>query len=122
MTATHILALLIMLVIPAFVTLLGVKRMNSTTALGAKGGYRSERSMSSPAAWAFAQKACGIRYVIGGVVMAVCSVLLTLILPVTKTVMASVIYALVFAVSWIVVVLVLMVLVEFALIGKHYGA
>ena len=36
--------------------------------------------------------------------------------------MASVIYALVFAGAWIVVVLVLMVLVEFALIGKHYGA
>ena len=120
MTFTHILALIIMLIIPAFTVLLGFKRMNSPAALGEKGGYRSERSMVSPAAWAFAQKANGVRYVIGGIAMAVCSVLLTMILPVTKTVLASVIYALVFASAWIVMVLVLMVLTEFALINKHF--
>jgi len=121
MTSTHILALIIMLIIPAFTTLLGFKRMSSTAALGAKGGYRSERATVSPAAWAFAQKACGIRYLIGGVAMAVFSVLLTLVLPVTKTVFASVVYALVFAGAWVVVVLVLMVLTEFALINKHFS-
>ena len=120
MTSTHILALIIMLIIPAFITLLGFKRMNSTAALGAKEGYRSERATVSPAAWAFAQKACGIRYLIGGVAMAICSVLLTLVLPVTKTVFASVVYALVFAGAWVVGVLVLMVLTEFALINKHF--
>ena len=120
MTGTHILALLIMLILPVCITLLGLKRMKADTKLGARGGYRSERSMVSPAAWTYAQKKNGLYYVIGGLIMAVLSVLLTTVLPATKTVTPSVIYALVFASAWIVCILVLMVITEMDLIGKHF--
>ncbi len=120
MTGTHILALIIMLILPVCITLLGVNRLTAETKLGARGGYRSERSMVSAAAWTYAQKKNGLYYVIGGIVMAALSVLLTLILPVTKTVTTSVIYALIFASAWVVGLLVLMVITEMNLISKHF--
>ena len=120
MTANHILALIIMLILPVFTVLSGLKRMNSPAALGAKGGYRSERAMVSQEAWAFAQKTNGLYCTIGGIVMAICSVLLTLILPATKTVLPMIVYALVFASAWIVMILVLMVLTETTIMSKHF--
>lgn len=120
MTATHILALIIMLILPVCTALTGFRRMTSTFAFGAKGGYRSERAMVSPAAWAFAQKTNGLYYVIGGIVMAICSVLLTMVLPATKTALPMIVYALIFASAWIVLNLVLMVLTETAIMGKHF--
>ncbi len=121
MNGTHILALIIMLILPVCTALLGLKRMNANAAFGARGAYRSERAMVSPAAWAFAQKTNGLYDVIGGAVMAVLSVLLTLLLPETKTALPAIIYALVFASAWIVMNLVLMVLTEAAIIGKHFA-
>ena len=120
MTTMHIIALMIMLILPVCIALIGAKRMKSDTALGARGGYRSERSMISAAAWNYAQKKNGLYYLIGGVVMAVLSVLLVMILPETKTALPSVIYALIFAACWIVGILVLMVLTEMSLINKHF--
>ncbi len=120
MTSTHILALIIMLILPVCTALTGLKRMTSNAAFGAKGGYRSERAMVSPSAWAFAQKTNGLYYVIGGIVMAIFSVLLTMVLPATKTALPMIVYALVFACAWIVLNLVLMVLTETAIMGKHF--
>ena len=120
MTTMHITALIIMLILPVYIALIGAKRMNANTALGTRGGYRSERSMVSADAWNYAQKKNGLFYLIGGIVMAALSVLLVMILPETKTALPSMIYALVFASSWIVGVLVLMVLTEMSLINKHF--
>ena len=120
MTTNHILALIIMLVLPVGTALLGLKRMKSTSPLGAKGGYRSERSMVSSESWAFAQKINGLYYTIGGAMMVVFSVLLTFILPETKTFTPMLVYALVFVGAWIVLNLVLMVLTETAIMSKHF--
>ena len=120
MTSNHVLALIIMLILPILIALTGAKRIKGNTALGARGGYRSERSMVSAAAWTYAQKRNGLYYLIGGIVMAVCSVLLTMILPETKTMLPSLVYALVFASAWIVGILVLMVITEMSLINKHF--
>ncbi|MBR5287570.1 MAG: SdpI family protein [Clostridia bacterium] len=120
MTTTKILALIIMLVLPVCIALLGAKRMKANTEIGARGGYRSERSMVSSAAWTYAQKKNGVYYLIGGVIMAVLSVLLATILPETKTMVPLIVYALVFAAVWIVGVLVLMVITEMQLISKHF--
>ena len=122
MTATHILALIIMLILPVCTALVGFKRMNSAAPFGSKGGYRSERALVSPAAWTFAQKVNGLYYAVGGVVMAVFSILLTSVLPATKTAMPMIVYALVFAAAWIVLNLVLMVLTEMAIMRKHFSS
>ena len=120
MTANHILVLIIMLVLPVCTILLGMKRMKSAAPLGSKGGYRSERSMISAEAWTFAQKINGLYYTIGGAVMVVLSVLLTIALPEMKTAAPMITYALVFASAWVVMNLVLMVLTETAIMGKHF--
>jgi len=120
MTAAHVLPLLIMLVLPVFTALIGLKRMTGSSAPGAKSGYRSERSMVSADAWAFAQKTNGLYNLVGGIAMIICSVLLTLVLPVTKTMLPMIIYALVFVGAWIVMNLVLMVLTETAIMSKHF--
>ena len=120
MTATHILALIIMLIPPVCTALTGFKRMTSNAAFGARGGYRSERAMVSPSAWAFAQKTNGLYYVIGGIITAIFSVLLTIALPADRTAVSMIIYALVFACAWIALNLVLMVLTETAIMHKHF--
>ena len=121
MTTNHLFALIIMLILPVCTAFIGFKRMTNPVPFGARGGYSSERARVSTAAWAFAQKACGVRYVIGGIAMVVCSVALTMILPEMKTALPMIVYGLVFASAWLVVNLVLMVLTEFALIGQHFA-
>ena len=82
MLATWILCIFIMLVIPAVTAQTGLLRLRSCSTPDAERGYRSELSLSSPEAWAYAQKACGPRYIAGGLLMAVLPLLMAPSLPV----------------------------------------
>ncbi|MDO5299663.1 MAG: SdpI family protein [Clostridia bacterium] len=81
MAATWILCIFILLIIPFLTLQCGFLRMNRCAKLGAERGYRSQLAMSSPEAWAYAQKACTVRYMITGVVMALLSLLIAFSLP-----------------------------------------
>ena len=73
MFATWILFIFIMLVIPYLTFEAGFLRIKKCASMDAERGYRSKLSQSSPEAWAYAQKACTVRYMAAGIIMAVVS-------------------------------------------------
>lgn len=73
MFATWILFIFIMLVIPYLTFEAGFLRLKKCASMDAERGYRSKLSQSSPEAWAYAQKACTVRYMAAGIIMAVVS-------------------------------------------------
>lgn len=82
MLATWILCVFIMLVIPAITAQTGFLRLRLCREPAAARGYRSELSLLSPEAWAYAQKACGPRYIVGGLAMAALPLLMLPSLPI----------------------------------------
>ena len=81
MFATWILYVFIMLVIPAVTAQTGYLRLKSCAAFDAERGYHSTLALSSPEAWAYAQKASSMSYLVTGIVMAVLSLLIAYGLP-----------------------------------------
>lgn len=81
MFATWILCIFVLLIIPFLTAQSGYLRLKQCAEVGAERGYRSALAMSSPEAWAFAQKASSVRYIITGIVMAVLSLVIAFSLP-----------------------------------------
>ena len=73
MFATWILFIFIMLIVPFLTFQAGFLRVKRCASMDAERGYRSKLSQSSPEAWAYAQKACTLRYMAAGIIMAVVS-------------------------------------------------
>ena len=78
MSLTFILCLAVLLSVPALLIYIGYTRQNLCGSIGAKLGYASALALSSPEAWAFAQKSSVKRYIVTGAITAVIAVLLML--------------------------------------------
>ena len=81
MFVSWLLCLFLMLIIPVLTLQTGYLRLRKCADMDAERGYRTALSLSSPNAWAFAQKASSVRYMVTGFVMAVLSVLIARALP-----------------------------------------
>ena len=81
MFVSWLLCLFLMLIIPVLTLQTGYLRLRKCADMDAERGYRTALSLSSPKAWAFAQKASSVRYMVTGFVMAVLSVLIARALP-----------------------------------------
>ena len=81
MFVSWLLCLFLMLIIPVLTLQTGYLRLRKCADMDAERGYRTALSLSSPEAWAYAQKACSVRYMVTGLVMAVLSVLIARALP-----------------------------------------
>lgn len=78
MSVTWLICLAILLVIPVVLVYAGYMRQNHCNNLGAKFGYTTRLSLTSPESWAHAQKACPVRYIVAGAALAVFAVLMML--------------------------------------------
>lgn len=81
MFVSWLLCLFLMLMIPVLTLQTGYLRLRKCAGMDAERGYRTALSLSSPEAWAYAQKACSVRYMVTGLVMAVIAVLVARALP-----------------------------------------
>lgn len=81
MFVSWLLCLFLMLIIPVLTLQTGYLRLRKCAGMDAERGYRTALSLSSPEAWAYAQKACSVRYMVAGFVMAVIAVLVARALP-----------------------------------------
>ena len=81
MFVSWLLCLFLMLIIPVLTLQTGYLRLRKCADMDAERGYRTALSLSSPEAWAYAQKACSVRYMVTGFVMAVIAVLVSRALP-----------------------------------------
>lgn len=81
MFVSWLLCLFLMLIIPVLTLQTGYLRLRKCADMDAERGYRTALSLSSPEAWAYAQKASSVRYMVTGLVMAVLSVLIARALP-----------------------------------------
>ena len=97
-----------------------VLRMRKCAQLGAPRGYRSELARSSQTAWDYAQKLCSMRYMLGGIVMAIAALAILFALPI-ETIASLYLFTLVVVLFEVVAVLCLMASVESSL-RKHLSA
>lgn len=81
MFVSWLLCLFLMLIIPVLTLQTGYLRLRKCADMDAERGYRTALSLSSPEAWAYAQKACSVRYMVAGFVMAVIALLVARALP-----------------------------------------
>lgn len=79
MSLAWLLCLLLLMVVPAIMLYAGHVRKNLGTKVGAKHGYSTRLSLSSPEAWAHAQAACIKPYTLRGAILAVVCALLMLV-------------------------------------------
>ena len=82
MFATWILCLFLVLIAPYLLIEASVLRTRKCAQLGAPRGYRSELARSSQTAWDYAQKLCGVRYMVSGIVMALAAPALLFAAPI----------------------------------------
>ena len=120
MFATWILCLFLVLIAPYLLIEASVLRTRKCAQLGAPRGYRSELARSSQTAWDYAQKLCSMRYMLGGIVMAIAALAILFALPI-ETISSLYLFTLVVVLFEVVTVLCLMASVESSL-RKHLSA
>ncbi len=120
MFATWILCLFLVLIAPYLLIEASVLRTRKCAQLGAPRGYRSELARSSQTAWDYAQKLCSMRYMRGGIVMAIAALAILFALPI-ETISSLYLFTLVVVLFEVVTVLCLMASVESSL-RKHLSA
>ena len=120
MFATWILCLFLVLIAPYLLIEASVLRTRKCAQLGAPRGYRSELARSSQTAWDYAQKLCSMRYMLGGIVMAIAALAILFALPI-ETIASLYLFTLVVVLFEVVAVLCLMASVESSL-RKHLSA
>lgn len=81
MFATWILCIFFVLIAPYLLVEAAVLRTRKCAQLGAPRGYRSELARSSQTAWDYAQKLCSMRYMLGGIVMAIAALAILFACP-----------------------------------------
>lgn len=111
---TTILCYIALLILPLCSFLLGMKRRSGCKEMHAKLGYMSELALTSPHAWACAQRASSLRYMIVSVVLAVFSIWALSILP-ANTPAALGVSALMLVMFQVLVMIVVIVTVEVSL-------
>ena len=79
MSFEWILCLLLLMIIPAIMVYAGYVRQSCCAKVGAKYGYTTRLSLSSPEAWAHAQAECPKRYMVSGGVLVAVALLLMLV-------------------------------------------
>ena len=120
MFATWILCLFLVLIAPYLLIEASVLRTRKCAQLGAPRGHRSELTRSSQTAWDYAQKLCSMRYMLGGIVMAIAALAILFALPI-ETISSLYLFTLVVVLFEVVTVLCLMASVESSL-RKHLSA
>lgn len=120
MFATWILCIFFVLIAPYLLVKAAVLRTRKCAQLGAPRGYRSELARSSQTAWDYAQKLCSMRYMLGGIVMAIAALAILFALPI-ETISSLYLFTLVVVLFEVVTVLCLMASVESSL-RKHLSA
>lgn len=120
MFATWILCIFFVLIAPYLLVEAAVLRTCKCAQLGAPRGYRSELARSSQTAWDYAQKLCSMRYMLGGIVMAIAALAILFALPI-ETISSLYLFTLVVVLFEVVTVLCLMASVESSL-RKHLSA
>ena len=120
MFATWILCIFFVLIAPHLLVEAAVLRTHKCAQLGAPRGYRSELARSSQTAWDYAQKLCSMRYMLGGIVMAIAALAILFALPI-ETISSLYLFTLVVVLFEVVTVLCLMASVESSL-RKHLSA
>ena len=120
MYASWILCLFLFLIAPYLLIEASVLRTRKCAQLGAPRGYRSELARSSQTAWDYAQKLCSMRYMLGGIVMAIAALAILFALPI-ETISSLYLFTLVVVLFEVVTVLCLMASVESSL-RKHLSA
>ncbi len=120
MFATWILCLFLVLIAPYLLIEASVLRTRKCAQLGAPRGYRSELARSSQTAWDYAQKLCSMRYMLGGIVMAIAALAILFALPI-ETISSLYLFTLVVVLFEVVTVLCLMASVESSL-RKHVAS
>lgn len=111
---TTVLCYISLLIIPVCSFLMGLYRRSGCKEMHARLGYTSELSLSGPQAWARAQQASSLRYMIVSVVLAVFSFWALAILP-ANTPAALGVSALMLVMSQVLVMIVVIVTVEVSL-------
>lgn len=120
MFATWILCLFLVLIAPYLLIEASVLRTRKCAQLGAPRGYRSELARSSQTAWDYAQKLCSMRYMLGGIVMAIAALAILFALPI-ETISSLYLFTLVVVLFEVVTVLCLVASVESSL-RKHVAS
>ena len=120
MFATWILCLFLVLIAPYLLIEASVLGTRKCAQLGAPRGYRSELARSSQTAWDYAQKLCSMRYMLGGIVMAIAALAILFALPI-ETISSLYLFTLVVVLFEVVTVLCLMASVESSL-RKHVAS
>ena len=120
MFATWILCIFFVLIAPYLLVESAVLRTRKGAQLGAPRGYRSELARSSQTAWDYAQKLCSMRYMLGGIVMAIAALAILFALPI-ETISSLYLFTLVVVLFEVVTVLCLMASVESSL-RKHVAS
>lgn len=111
---TTVLCYISLLIIPVCSFLMGLYRRSGCKEMHARLGYTSELSLSGPQAWARAQQASSLRYMIVSVVLAVFSFWALAILP-ANTPAALGVSALMLVMFQVLVIIVVIVTVEVSL-------
>lgn len=111
---TTILCYIALLILPLCSFLLGMKRRSGCKEMHAKLGYMSELALTSPHAWACAQRASSLRYMIVSVVLSIACPWFLSILP-AKTPAALAVSALTLVMFETVVMVVVISTVEVSL-------
>ncbi|MBQ2990470.1 MAG: SdpI family protein [Clostridia bacterium] len=111
MSAVTALICILLLLLPGYM-LLSVRQKHTT--IGSRGGYRSALSLSSKGAWQYAQRIMHLRYMLGGILMIVASLLFILCIP-AKDVVTLVILGGIALGFQVVVMLFLMASIEISL-------
>lgn len=120
MFATWILCIFFVLIAPYLLVEAAVLRTRKCAQLGAPRGYRSELARSSQTAWDYVQKLCSMRYMLGGIVMAIAALAILFALPI-ETISSLYLFTLVVVLFEVVTVLCLMASVESSL-RKHVAS
>lgn len=76
MSLVWLLCLAALLLVPVALIYCGFIRQNICNNVGAKFGYDSALALSSPKAWAYAQKASVKRYIVSGVITGIAAIAL----------------------------------------------
>lgn len=121
MLIAKILCCILLLITPALIIRSGLLSAKAASSFGAAHGYRSDASLSSPEAWAHAQKIVGTRYPIVGVLLAIVSLYFMICAPVTNALSLFIFWSIIFGFE-IVILLCAMVSIELSLQSRFKKA
>lgn len=112
---------ILLLITPALIVRSGLLSAKAASSFGAAHGYRSDASISSPEAWAYAQKIVSVRYPIVGILLAIVSLYFMICAPASNALTLAIFWGIIFGFE-IVVLLCAMVSIEISLQSRFKKA